>query len=44
MPKGNFDEVAKGMNKLCRLAEEYKINLSWENVSWCMSGNTEFHN
>jgi sugar phosphate isomerase/epimerase len=42
MPRGNIEEVAMGMNKLCRVAEEYKINLSWENVSWCMSGNPEF--
>jgi sugar phosphate isomerase/epimerase len=42
MPRGNIEEVARGMNKLCRVAEEYKINLSWENVSWCMSGNPQF--
>lgn len=40
----DFKKYAEKFDLLCSVAEEKGIQISWENVSWCQSGNLEFLN
>lgn len=37
-----IDEIIKGMNGLCKIANSYNLGLSQENVSWCKSGELKY--